>query len=154
MLLEIRRRFSRSHSNVTPANFNPPLSRVPGQETGLLRRRPIRVGPIRPSGKRRQAAIKGMAFTNYGASLISMATPCRAPGKQVRSDQVWSGVAKAGALPAEFHAHLRAACEARNISDYQLASHVTEEETIQHISRAEELLAAGGRSFGRKGVGQ
>src|ERR1017187_246035 len=65
--------FRGSHSNVTPANFNPPLSRVPGQETGLLRRRPIRVGPIRPSGKRRQAAIKGMAFTNYAASLISMA---------------------------------------------------------------------------------
>ena len=35
----------------------------------------------------------------------------------------------------EFHAHLSAAPEARNISDYQLASLVTEEETTQHISR-------------------
>jgi uncharacterized protein (UPF0332 family) len=34
--------------------------------------------------------------------------------------------AKAGVVPPEFHAHLRAASEARNISDYQLASHVTE----------------------------
>jgi uncharacterized protein (UPF0332 family) len=51
--------------------------------------------------------------------------------------------AKDGVMPAELHAHLRAASEARNISDYQLASRVTEEETTQHISRAEGLLAAG-----------
>ena len=50
--------------------------------------------------------------------------------------------AGAGVMSPEFHAHLRAASEARNISDYQLASHVTEEETNQHISRAERLLAA------------
>jgi uncharacterized protein (UPF0332 family) len=51
--------------------------------------------------------------------------------------------AKAGVLPPQFHAHLRAASEARNISDYQLASHVTEEDTVRHISRAEELFTAG-----------
>ena len=50
--------------------------------------------------------------------------------------------ARAGVMSPEFHAHLRAASEARNISDYQLASHVTEEETAQHISHAEQLLAA------------
>lgn len=47
-------------------------------------------------------------------------------------------------MSREFHVHLRAASEARDISDYQLASHVTEEETTQHISRAERLLAAAG----------
>jgi uncharacterized protein (UPF0332 family) len=48
----------------------------------------------------------------------------------------------AGLMSPEFHANLRAASEARNISDYQLASYVTEEETNQHIFRAERLLAA------------
>jgi len=32
--------------------------------------------------------------------------------------------------------------EARNISDYQAVSHITEEATLQHISRAEQFLAA------------
>ena len=50
--------------------------------------------------------------------------------------------AKAGVMAPDFHAHLRAASEARNISDYQLASHVTEGATTQHISHAEGLLAA------------
>jgi uncharacterized protein (UPF0332 family) len=52
--------------------------------------------------------------------------------------------AGAGLMSPEFHAHLRAASEARNISDYQLASHVTEEETNQHISRAERSLVVAG----------
>jgi len=71
---------------------------------------------------------KGLAYSKHSAVIAAF-------GREFT---------KAGALPAEFHAHLRAASEARNISDYQLASHVTEEETIQHISRAGELLAAGG----------
>ena len=50
--------------------------------------------------------------------------------------------ARAGVMSPEFHAHLRTASEARKISDYQLASHVTEEETAQRISHAEKLLAA------------
>jgi uncharacterized protein (UPF0332 family) len=50
--------------------------------------------------------------------------------------------AKAGVMPPEFHAHFRAASEARHISDYQVASHVTEEETTEHISRAERFLSA------------
>jgi uncharacterized protein (UPF0332 family) len=49
--------------------------------------------------------------------------------------------AKTGELSAEFHAHFREAAEARNVSDYQVVSHITEEVTLQHISRAEELLA-------------
>jgi uncharacterized protein (UPF0332 family) len=51
--------------------------------------------------------------------------------------------AKTGALPPEFHSHLRAASEARNMSDYQIASHLTAEEVEGHISHAAQLLAAG-----------
>ena len=71
---------------------------------------------------------KGLAYSRHSAVIAAF-------GREF---------AKAGVMPPEFHAHLRAASEARNISDYQLASHVTEEETTRHISRAEGLLAAGG----------
>ncbi len=50
--------------------------------------------------------------------------------------------AKPGLLPVDFHTHLREAAEARNICDYQAVSHVTEEAALQHISRAEDFLAA------------
>lgn len=68
---------------------------------------------------------KGLAYSKHSAVIAAF-------GREF---------AKAGVMPPEFHAHLRAASEARNISDYQLASHVTDEETTQHISRAEGLLA-------------
>ena len=71
---------------------------------------------------------KGLAYSKHSAVIAAF-------GREF---------AKAGIMPPELHAHLRAASEARNISDYQLASHVTEEETIRHISHAEGLLAAGG----------
>jgi len=45
--------------------------------------------------------------------------------------------AKTGILPAEFHAHLREASDARNVADYQADSDLTEEATLMHISRAE-----------------
>jgi uncharacterized protein (UPF0332 family) len=69
---------------------------------------------------------KGLAYSKHSAAITAF-------GREF---------AKPGVLSPEFHAHLRAASEARNISDYQVASHVTEEETAQHISRAERLLAA------------
>ena len=69
---------------------------------------------------------KGLAYSKHSSVIAAF-------GKEF---------AKAGLLPAEFHAHLREAAEARNISDYQAASYATEETTVQHISRAEELLAA------------
>lgn len=62
---------------------------------------------------------KGLAYSKHSAVIAAF-------GREF---------AKAGVMPPEFHAHLRAASEARNISDYQLASHLTEEETTQHISR-------------------
>ena len=71
---------------------------------------------------------KGLAYSKHSAVIAAF-------GREF---------AKAGVMPPEFHAHLRAAAEARNISDYQLASHVTEEETSQHISRAAGLLAVAG----------
>ena len=69
---------------------------------------------------------KGLAYSKHSAVIAAF-------GREF---------ARAGVMSPEFHAHLRAASEARNISDYQLASHVTEEETAQHISHAEQLLAA------------
>ena len=68
---------------------------------------------------------KGLAYSKHSAVIAAF-------GREF---------AKSGVMPLEFHAHLRAASEARNISDYQLASHLTEDETTQHISRAEGLLA-------------
>jgi uncharacterized protein (UPF0332 family) len=71
---------------------------------------------------------KGLAYSKHSAVIAAF-------GREF---------AKSSVMPPEFHAHLRAASEARNISDYQLASHLTEEETTQHISRAEGFLAAAG----------
>jgi uncharacterized protein (UPF0332 family) len=68
---------------------------------------------------------KGLAYSKHSAVIAAF-------GREF---------AKSGLMPLEFHAHLRAASEARNISDYQLASHLTEDETTQHISRAEGLLS-------------
>jgi uncharacterized protein (UPF0332 family) len=50
--------------------------------------------------------------------------------------------AKTGQVPEEFHRYLVDAQEARNISDYQPVSHITEEVARLHISRAEEFLAS------------
>lgn len=72
---------------------------------------------------------KGLAYSKHSAVIAAF-------GKEF---------AKPGVLPAEFHAHLREAAEARNISDYQVGSLLTEEATAQHISRAEELLVAAER---------
>ena len=69
---------------------------------------------------------KGLAYSKHSAVIAAF-------GREF---------ARTGVMPPEFHAHFRAASEARNISDYQLGSHVTAEETTQHISRAELLLAA------------
>ena len=71
---------------------------------------------------------KGLAYSKHSAVIAAF-------GREF---------AKVGAVPPEFHVHLRAASEARNTSDYQLASHVTEEDTARHISRAEDLLAVAG----------
>jgi len=72
---------------------------------------------------------KGLAYSKHSAVIAAF-------GKEF---------VKPGVLPAEFHAHLREAAEARNISDYQVGSYLTEEATAQHISRAEELLVAAER---------
>jgi uncharacterized protein (UPF0332 family) len=69
---------------------------------------------------------KGLAYSKHSAVIAAF-------GREF---------AATGVMPPEFHAHLRAASEAKNISDYQLTSHLTVEETTQHISRAERLLAA------------
>ena len=68
---------------------------------------------------------KGLAYSKHSAVIAAF-------GREF---------AKTGELSAEFHAHLREAAEARNISDYQTVSHITEETALQHISRAKELLA-------------
>ena len=51
--------------------------------------------------------------------------------------------AKPGTIPAEYHRYLMDAQEARNTGDYQVLSHLTEEETVQHITHAEQLLDVG-----------
>ncbi len=48
--------------------------------------------------------------------------------------------AKTGILPRELHRHLIEAEEARNIGDYQLHQHVTEERAKEHLTRAEEFI--------------
>ena len=55
---------------------------------------------------------KGLAFSKHSAVIAAF-------GREF---------AKAGILPTDFHAHLRDASEARNISDCQLDARVTEEE--------------------------
>jgi uncharacterized protein (UPF0332 family) len=71
---------------------------------------------------------KGLAYSKHSAVIAAF-------GREF---------ARTGAMPLEFHAQLRAASEARNISDYQLASQVTEEEANRQISRAEKMLAVAG----------
>ena len=68
---------------------------------------------------------KGLAYSKHSAVIAAF-------GKEF---------AKTGELSAEFHGHFREAAEARNVSDYQVVSHITEAVTLQHISRAEALLA-------------
>ena len=70
---------------------------------------------------------KGLAFSKHSAVIAGF-------GKEF---------AKQGVLPAELHAHLREASDARNVADYQTDSDLTEEATVMHISRAERFVAAG-----------
>jgi uncharacterized protein (UPF0332 family) len=51
--------------------------------------------------------------------------------------------AKPGTIPGEYHRYLMDAQEARNTGDYQVVSHLTEEETVQHITHPEQLLDVG-----------
>jgi uncharacterized protein (UPF0332 family) len=51
--------------------------------------------------------------------------------------------AKPGTIPGEYHRHLMDAQEARNTGDYQVVSHLTEEEAVQHIAHAGDLLKLG-----------
>jgi hypothetical protein len=63
--------------------------------------------------RRISPAIQGLAYSMHSAVIAAF-------GREF---------ARAGVMPLEFHAHFRAASEARNISDCQLASHLTSEET-------------------------
>lgn len=69
---------------------------------------------------------KGMTFSSHAAVISAV-------GKEF---------AKPGTIPGEYHRYLIDAQEARNTGDYQVTSHLTEEETLQHITRAEQLLMA------------
>lgn len=69
---------------------------------------------------------KGLAYSKHSAVIAAF-------GKEF---------AKTGLLPAEFHGHLRAAAEARNISDYEAGFRMTRESAAAHASRAEQFLAA------------
>jgi len=53
--------------------------------------------------------------------------------------------AKTGTIPGEYHRHLLDAQDARTRGDYQTISYLTEEETLQHIAHAEQLLEMGGK---------
>ena len=70
---------------------------------------------------------KGMTFSSHSAVISAF-------GKEF---------AKPGTIPGEYHRYLLDAQEARNISDYQVVSHLAEEETVQHITHAEQLLDVG-----------
>ena len=70
---------------------------------------------------------KGLAYSKHSAVIAGF-------GREFTKD---------GPLPARHHAHLRAAAEAGNTADYQFASHLTAEETEQHIAHAKQLLEAG-----------
>jgi uncharacterized protein (UPF0332 family) len=43
----------------------------------------------------------------------------------------------------EYHRYLMDAQEARNTGDYQVVSHLTEEDAVEHIAHAEQLLEMG-----------
>ena len=51
--------------------------------------------------------------------------------------------AKTGTISGEYHRFLMDAQEARNTGDYQVFSHLTGEETVQHITHAEHFLEMG-----------
>ena len=51
--------------------------------------------------------------------------------------------AKPGTIPMEYHRYLMDAQEARNTGDYQVVSHLTEEDAVEHIAHAEQLLEMG-----------
>jgi uncharacterized protein (UPF0332 family) len=70
---------------------------------------------------------KGLAFSKHAGVIAAF-------GKEF---------AKTGVVAPEFHAHLREASEARNIADYQIESYLTQESTLDHISRAEQFLMLG-----------
>ncbi len=74
---------------------------------------------------------KGLAYSKHSAVIADF-------GREF---------AKSGLLPTRHHAHLRAAAEARNTADYQFSSHLTVEETAQHIAHAEQFLKAGKHFF-------
>lgn len=70
---------------------------------------------------------KGLTFSKHSAVISAF-------GKEF---------AKTGAIPPEYHGYLADAQEARNTGDYQIVSHVTEEETRRHIAHAERFLEMG-----------
>ena len=70
---------------------------------------------------------KGMTFSSHSAVISAF-------GKEF---------AKPGTIPEEYHRYLMDAQEARNTGDYQVVSHLAEEETVQHITHAQQLLDVG-----------
>jgi uncharacterized protein (UPF0332 family) len=70
---------------------------------------------------------KGLTFSKHSAVISAF-------GKEF---------AKTGTIPAEYHRYLADAQEARNTGDYQVVSHLTEEETGEHITHAECFLKVG-----------
>jgi len=70
---------------------------------------------------------KGMTFSKHSAVISAF-------GKEF---------AKPGTIPGEYHRYLIDAQEARNTGDYQVLSHLTEDETVQHITHTEHFLEMG-----------
>ncbi|MCC6586757.1 MAG: HEPN domain-containing protein [Bryobacterales bacterium] len=68
---------------------------------------------------------KGLSFSKHSAVIAAF-------GKEF---------AKTGAVDAKFHAFLIDAQEARNISDYQTVTHLTEEGAGLQVGRAVQFLA-------------
>lgn len=71
--------------------------------------------------------LKGLTFSKHSAVISAF-------GKEF---------AKPGKMPVEFHRYLADAQEARNTGDYQVISYLTEEEAVQHITHANDLLELG-----------
>jgi uncharacterized protein (UPF0332 family) len=67
---------------------------------------------------------KNLAFSSHAATIAAF-------GKEF---------AKTGALPAELHAYIREAAEARNMGDYQVDSRLNPETASRHIQRAQQFL--------------
>ena len=74
---------------------------------------------------------KGLSFSKHSAVIAAF-------GKEL---------AKTGTVDAKFHAFLIDAQEARNISDYQTVTHLTEEGARLQLQRAEEFLAMSDAEF-------